>query len=117
MRRIPRGAELAGLAAKRHQLQRLRKKVLVIRHLNPVGITAAVLFGLASEIEIRPEAPIVDGLNSVEKSGPDATRQVRDRVLVYILISQQDAKEKRRLTCRIGSQTVRDMNHLRPEML
>jgi len=60
---------------------------------------------------------MVDGLNSVEKSGPDATRQVRDRVLVYILISQQDAKEKRRLACRIGSQTVRDMNHLRPEML
>jgi len=89
----------------------------VIRHLYPVRITAAVLFGLTSEVEIRPQAPVLDGLNGVEKSCRDSTRQVGDRLLAYIRIGQQDAEEKRGFAGRIWSQTVRDMNDLRPQML
>jgi hypothetical protein len=76
-----------------HKLKGLRKQIVVVRHLYPVRIAAAVLFGLASKVEIRPQAPILNRSYGVEKGCCDPARQIVDSIVADIRFGEKDAEE------------------------
>jgi len=77
----------------------------------------AVLFGLASEVKIWPQAPILDRTYGIEKGAGNPASQVRNSVFTDIRIGQQYAHENRWFARRVRSQTVRDVHNLRPQAL
>jgi len=75
------------------KLKRLRKQIVMVRHLYPVGIAAAVLFGLASKVDIRLQAPVFNGSYGVEKGCRDPAREVGDSIFADIRIREKDTEE------------------------
>ncbi len=82
-----------GVWSDAHKLKRLRKQIILVRHLYPVWIAAAVLLGLTSEVEIRPQAPIFNRSYRIEKCCCDPASKVGNSIFAYICIGKQDAEE------------------------
>ena len=54
--------------------QCLAQKIIVVRHLCPVGIFSSLLFGLTAKIEKGVQSPILDWPYLLEKSHGNAAR-------------------------------------------
>src|SRR5258707_7184040 len=95
-----------------HELQCLGQKVIVVSHLSPIRISSPFLFGFASEVKVRTQAPVLYWSHSIQKNCGNSTRQVRDGVLANVRIGQEDTEEDRGLACGIGSYAICNVRHL-----
>lgn len=83
--------------------------------LEPIGIGALLLLGDASEVEIRPQAPILQGPNLIEERGGGATSEIADRGFGHGEVLHRDAKENRGSAGVVFADAECDMPDLGPQ--
>ena len=86
----------------------------MVRHLLPVGIFTAILFGLAPIIEVRTQTPIFQWANSVKKDFRDSASDLYYDVLANSIVREQYSKEDRGHVRRIGTSLEGNVEHLGP---
>lgn len=83
--------------------------------LEPVRIGALLLLRGASEVEIRPQTPILQGPDLIEQQGGDATSGIADGGFGHGEILHRDAKENRGSASVVFAYAVCDMPDLGPQ--
>lgn len=83
--------------------------------LEPGGIGALLLLGDASEVEIRPQTPILQGPDLIEERRDDAASEIADRGFGHCEVLHRDAKENRGSAGVVFADAECDMRDLGPE--
>ena len=96
--------------------QRLIQQIVMIRHLCPLRIFASFLFGLGAKIEIRVQAPILDRPDFIDENRSNVASYFGESLFPRCSIGEDDTKKNGRLTGRVFTQAIRNVDSLRTEL-